>query len=235
MNSYHLLRKSASVSSGLKAVGHGALDPLEVLIRLVSRNPNGKSNLMSKLRGPLGAAPQARLSGAQLGNVNPDHILRGVGSGAASGAVGAGVGQAVLHAFGGDQTKSAAGPAFAQGRQPTAMERTAMQPGAITAASLVGAGAGGVGGAAVGGLAGIGRAVFDKEDDGLRSLLRKVLGGAATGGLAGGTLGVIGGGGLAAINREAGNAKVEAMDDWRRIFREHKLRTADELTRSSEG
>ena len=40
---------------------------------------------------------------------------------------------------------------------------------------------------------------------------------------------------VSAVDQIAGNAKVEAMDDWRRIFREHKLRTADELTRSSEG
>lgn len=122
---------------------------------------------------------------------------------------------------------------FAPSMQPTRSEHIAMRSGAVPAGTLVGAGAGGVGGAAVGGLAGLGAAVFDDENDGIKSTLKKILLGAATGGLAGGTLGAVGGGGITMINRTTGQRKLDTMDQWERLFRDKKLSAADALTESS--
>jgi hypothetical protein len=64
--------------------------------------------------------------------------------------------------------------------------------------------AGGLGGSLLGGLAGAGKAVFDSEDDGLLSTLKKILGGAAIGG----GIGASSGGGIAAVRKDTAEKKL---------------------------
>jgi hypothetical protein len=71
-----------------------------------------------------------------------------------------------------------------------------------------GAMVGGLGGAAIGGLAGLGKAVFDSEDDGIGSTLRKLLTGVGAGGLTGAGLGAAASSGLRGKAVEDAAAKV---------------------------
>jgi hypothetical protein len=123
---------------------------------------------------------------------------------------------------------------FDRSLYPTESERLAMQPSAVPAMGIAGAGVGGIGGAAVGGLVGAGRAMFDGEDDGIASLLKKIFSGAATGGLVGGVMGAGVGGGATALRRNSGENKLAKMEDWRRALREYQLNTASKLTEQSD-
>lgn len=123
---------------------------------------------------------------------------------------------------------------FSRRMYPSSLERSAMQPSGVPAFVVGGAGLGGIGGAAVGGFGGLAGAMFDDEDDGIGSTIRKLLRGAAVGGLTGGLAGGLGMGAVGYGKRESGRRKLEAMEDWRRILREHQLSTAGELTRMSD-
>lgn len=74
-----------------------------------------------------------------------------------------------------------------------------------------GAMVGSLGGAAIGGLAGLGKAVFDSEDDGIGSTLRKLLTGVGAGGLTGAGLGAAAASGLRGRAVEDAAAKLTAL------------------------
>lgn len=80
------------------------------------------------------------------------------------------------------------------------VDTAALRPNSVRNTAI----AGGLGGSLLGGLAGAGKAVFDSEDDGLLSTLKKILGGAAIGG----GVGAVSGGGVASARKNTAEKKL---------------------------
>lgn len=102
--------------------------------------------------------------------------------------------------------------------KPSASDLRSLLPGSLADGAVMGA----TGGAALGGLAGAGQAVFDGEDDGIASTLKKILGGAGKGAAGGAVVG----GGAATYQRHSAGKKIEGLADWFRQAAKEKQESA---------